>query len=84
MHPRRDRRAPRRPRRRGRGADRHPIPGLFRDDNIVFSTDYPHGDSQYPRAVETFDKLPFPEASKVKICGANWERLYKLPQVKHT
>jgi predicted TIM-barrel fold metal-dependent hydrolase len=56
----------------------------FGDDNLVFSTDYPHGDSQYPHAVDTFDKMPFPEESKVKICGANWERLYKIPLVKHT
>ena len=30
----------------------------FGDDNLVFSTDYPHGDSQFPHAVDTFDKLP--------------------------
>ena len=29
----------------------------FGDDNLVFSTDYPHGDSQFPHAVDTFDKL---------------------------
>jgi predicted TIM-barrel fold metal-dependent hydrolase len=51
----------------------------FGDDNLVFSTDYPHGDSQYPHAVDTFDKLPLPEASKRKICGENWERLYQIP-----
>ena len=33
----------------------------FGDDNLVFSTDYPHGDSQYPHAVETFRKLPLSE-----------------------
>jgi predicted TIM-barrel fold metal-dependent hydrolase len=56
----------------------------FGDGNLVFSTDYPHGDSQYPKAVDTFDALPFPAESKAKICGANWERLYKVPLVKHT
>ena len=25
---------------------------LIGDDNIVFSTDYPHGDSDFPHAVE--------------------------------
>ena len=25
----------------------------FGDDNVVSSTDYPHGDSQYPHAVDT-------------------------------
>jgi hypothetical protein len=28
--------------------------------------------------------MPFPEESKIKICGPNWERLYKIPLVKHT
>ncbi len=51
----------------------------FGDDNLVFSTDYPHGDSQFPHAVHTFDKLELPESSKIKICGENWERLYQIP-----
>jgi predicted TIM-barrel fold metal-dependent hydrolase len=54
----------------------------FGDDNLVFSTDYPHGDSQYPHAVEAFDELPFPDASKRKILGDNWSRLYDIPLVK--
>ena len=37
---------------------------------------------QYPHAVDTFDKMPFPEASKPKISGHNWERLYKIPLTK--
>jgi predicted TIM-barrel fold metal-dependent hydrolase len=55
----------------------------FGDDNIVFSTDYPHGDSQYPHALDTFDKLPFTDEAKAKIVGANWERLYKISLSKH-
>ena len=51
----------------------------FGDDNLVFSTDYPHGDSQYPHAVETFRKLPLAEESQRKIVGDNWSRLYDLP-----
>jgi predicted TIM-barrel fold metal-dependent hydrolase len=51
----------------------------FGDDNLVFSTDYPHGDSQYPHAVEMFRKLPLSEAAQRKIVGANWSRLYDLP-----
>jgi uncharacterized protein len=54
----------------------------FGDGNLVFSTDYPHGDSQYPHAVDTFDELPLPQASKVRICGENWARLYKIPLAK--
>ena len=26
----------------------------FGDDNLIFSTDYPHGDSKYPHAVDSF------------------------------
>jgi predicted TIM-barrel fold metal-dependent hydrolase len=32
---------------------RHAIPALG-DDNIVISSDWPHDDSAYPRAIDTF------------------------------
>lgn len=51
----------------------------FGDENLVFSTDYPHGDSQFPHAVDTFEKLPFGEEAKRRIVGPNWERLYEIP-----
>jgi predicted TIM-barrel fold metal-dependent hydrolase len=51
----------------------------FGDANLVFSTDYPHGDSKFPHAVATFAKLPLPEASRVRIVGENWSRLYGIP-----
>ena len=54
----------------------------FGDDNLVFSTDYPHGDSKYPHSVENFEKLPIPEASRIKIVGENWSRLYDIPLKK--
>jgi predicted TIM-barrel fold metal-dependent hydrolase len=50
----------------------------FGDDNLVFSTDYPHGDSKYPNAVEALFELDIPEPSKAKIAGENWSRLYDL------
>jgi predicted TIM-barrel fold metal-dependent hydrolase len=49
---------------------------VFGDDNLVFSTDYPHADSKFPNAVESFCELPLPEASKKKILWDNWARLY--------
>lgn len=55
----------------------------FGDDNLLFSTDYPHGDSEYPHAVEKFWKLPLSEASKRKIVGPNFARLYDLPLAQH-
>ena len=51
----------------------------FGDDNLVFSTDYPHADSKYPRSVECFLGLPLSEASKRKILWDNWGRLYNVP-----
>ncbi len=50
----------------------------FGDDNLVFSTDYPHGDSKFPRSVRTFMELPIPDASKRKVLWDNCARLYKL------
>jgi predicted TIM-barrel fold metal-dependent hydrolase len=49
------------------------------DENLVFSTDYPHGDSKFPHSVEAFTKLPISEESQRKIVGSNWERLYGTP-----
>jgi uncharacterized protein len=54
----------------------------FGDEKLIFSTDYPHGDSKYPHAVDTFDKLPLPEESKARIVGTNWSDLYKIPLTK--
>jgi uncharacterized protein len=51
----------------------------FGDDNLVFSTDYPHGDSKYPDAVDGFLELPLPEDTKRKILWDNWCRLYDMP-----
>jgi predicted TIM-barrel fold metal-dependent hydrolase len=55
----------------------------FGDENLVFSTDYPHGDSKFPHAVEAFTKLPLAEASQRRIVGENWTRLYGIPLRKH-
>ena len=55
----------------------------FGDGNLVFSTDFPHGDSKYPHAVEAFAKLPIPEASQRRIVGENWSRLYGIPLRRH-
>jgi uncharacterized protein len=44
----------------------------------VFSTDYPHPDSRFPRSVETFFKLPLNEAAQRKVLWKNCTRLYGL------
>ena len=66
----------------GAEADEDIAEDVFRrlgNDCIVFSTDFPHGDSQYPHAVETFRKLPLSEETQRKITGDNWSRLYDIP-----
>jgi predicted TIM-barrel fold metal-dependent hydrolase len=50
----------------------------YGDDNLVFSTDYPHADSKYPRSVEAFRRLPLSAASQKKVLGDNCRRLYAL------
>jgi predicted TIM-barrel fold metal-dependent hydrolase len=52
---------------------------VFGDDNLVFSTDYPHADSKFPKSVETFLRLPLAPASQRKILWDNWSRLYNIP-----
>jgi uncharacterized protein len=52
----------------------------FGDDNVIFSTDYPHADSKYPRATEAFLSLPFETDTKRKVLWDNYARLYKVPE----
>ena len=52
----------------------------FGDDNLVCSTDYPHADSKFPHAMESFLELPLPEASKQKILWENYAKLYDFPK----
>ena len=46
------------------------------DDNIVFSTDFPHEDSRYPHALDTFLELGFPAETYRKILWDNTARYY--------
>jgi predicted TIM-barrel fold metal-dependent hydrolase len=47
-------------------------------DRLVFSTDYPHGDSKFPNAVETFLDLPISDEDKQKILWDNCAEFYRL------
>jgi len=58
---------------------RHVIEELG-SDQIVFSTDYPHGDSKYPAAVERFLELPLAEEDKRKILWDNCARFYSVTE----
>lgn len=52
---------------------------LVGDDNIVFSTDYPHGDSDFPHAIDEFFEIDeVSKESRKKILWDNCARLYKL------
>ncbi|MBI3743731.1 MAG: amidohydrolase family protein [Chloroflexi bacterium] len=48
------------------------------DENIVFSTDYPHADAKFPYAVEKVQQLPVSKESMRKFLWDNCARLYKL------
>ena len=46
--------------------------------NVVFSTDYPHGDSRYPEAVNHFLKLPITDDEKRSILWDNCANYYAM------
>jgi predicted TIM-barrel fold metal-dependent hydrolase len=48
------------------------------DDCLVTTTDYPHGDSKYPNAMDRFLDLSLRQQSKQKILWDNTVRLYAL------
>ncbi|MBH74415.1 MAG: hypothetical protein CL896_01300 [Dehalococcoidia bacterium] len=50
----------------------------FGDDNLLTTTDYPHGDSKFPYAMDKFLTLPMADSSKKKILWDNPVRLYSL------
>jgi predicted TIM-barrel fold metal-dependent hydrolase len=59
--------------------DETPARHLIEDfgcDQLVFSTDYPHGDSKYPDAVNSFLELPLSDEEKRKILWDNCARFY--------
>jgi len=47
-------------------------------NNVVFSTDYPHGDSKFPEAVHHFLKLPISDADKRRILWDNCAAYYAM------
>ena len=55
----------------------------FGHGRLVTSTDYPHGDSKFPHAIDAFDKLPMSDEAKAAAVSSNWFDLYKIPLVKH-
>jgi predicted TIM-barrel fold metal-dependent hydrolase len=48
----------------------------YGSENLVFSTDYPHGDSKYPLAVQGFLDLPLADEHKRKILWDNCAHFY--------
>jgi predicted TIM-barrel fold metal-dependent hydrolase len=45
---------------------------------LVFSTDYPHGDSKYPEAIDHFLKLPIADNDKRNILWDNCAAYYAI------
>jgi predicted TIM-barrel fold metal-dependent hydrolase len=52
------------------------VRGYLGDGCLLTSTDYPHTDSKYPNAIESFLALPLAESSQRKILWDNPRRLY--------
>jgi uncharacterized protein len=48
------------------------------DDSLVYASDYPHWDSDFPGTVEEVRASGLPDASLAKVLGDNARRLYKL------
>ena len=46
------------------------------EDNIVFSTDYPHADSKYPGSVERFLQMPLSDQARRKFLWDNCAKLF--------
>jgi len=53
----------------------------FGCEQLVFSTDYPHGDSKYPIAVDSFLELPLSDDDKRKILWDNTAKFYNVAGV---
>ena len=47
-------------------------------DRLVFSTDFPHSDSKFPRSVDAFLELPIGDEDKGKILWDNCARYYGI------
>lgn len=47
-------------------------------DRIVYSTDFPHGDSKYPNSVERFLKMPFDDDVKRAMLWDNCAEYYRV------
>jgi predicted TIM-barrel fold metal-dependent hydrolase len=61
--------------------DESPVRHMIEDfgaDQLVFSTDYPHGDSRYPDAVSSFLELPLSDEVKRKILWENCANFYSV------
>lgn len=47
-------------------------------DTVVFSTDYPHNDSMFPKSTDIFLDMPLSDETKRKILWDNCWRMYNL------
>ena len=62
-------------------ADEEPVKyaiDFLGNDRLVFSTDFPHVDTKYPKAVERFLQLPIGEEDKRKILWDNCAAYYGI------
>ncbi len=55
---------------------KYAIDYLGTSDNIIFSTDFPHVDAQFPKSSDEFLTLPISDEDKRKILWDNCARFY--------
>ena len=48
------------------------------NEQLIFSTDYPHGDSKFPESVDRFMGLPLTDDDRRKILWDNCAAFYKV------
>jgi predicted TIM-barrel fold metal-dependent hydrolase len=53
---------------------------IIGEDNVMFETDYPHSDSNWPTSQEVAEKMlaHLPEATQYKIARGNAQRLFRI------
>ena len=53
---------------------------LIGEDNVMWASDYPHGDGTFPHSRQALDRIfaGAPASLKAKVCGENARRLYGI------
>src|SRR4030081_822982 len=53
------------------------VRGFIGDDVLMYASDYPHSECQFPETVDNFLKWDMPPAVRAKLMAGNADRLFK-------